>query len=83
MYPIPRLDPETGRVRANPHLGIGSGVDWHFVRNHENSICRTGRTCLVIPGLLQHAGYKESTWLQRELPESEEDKRTIDGNSPR
>lgn len=73
MYPIPRFDPETGRVRAFPGDGVGSGVDWHFIRNHENSVVRTGRTCLVIPGLLRHIGYRDSTWLERDLPESTAD----------
>lgn len=74
MWPITKFDPETGRQRAKPNDGIGSGVDWHFIRNHENSVCRTGRTCLVIPGLVQHLGYDQSTWLDRELPESDSDK---------
>ena len=74
MMPIPRLDPETGRVRAKPDRGTGSGVDWWLIRNHENSVCRTGRTNLVIPGLVVHAGYDKSTWLDRELPESDRDK---------
>ena len=77
MFPIPRFDPETGNIRAKPNDGMGSGVDWWFIRNHENSVCKTGRTCLVIPGLVQHLGYKDSTWLKRELPESEKDKKTI------
>ena len=77
LMPIPRFDPETGRVRARPNDGIGSGVDWWLIRNHENSICRTGRTCLVMPGLVQHAGYNKSTWLSRELPESDSDKEKI------
>lgn len=74
LMPIPRLDPETGRVRARPNDGMGSGVDWWLIRNHPNSVCRTGRTCLVVPGLVQHIGYDKSTWLNRELPESESDK---------
>jgi glycosyltransferase involved in cell wall biosynthesis len=78
MYPITRFDPETGNVRAKPNNGIGSGVDWHFIRNHPNSVCKSGKTCLVIPGLVKHMGYKESTWLNRELPESESDKRAIE-----
>ena len=77
MYPIPRIDPETGRVRAKPNDGRGSGVDWWFVRTHENSVCRTGRTNLVFPGMMVHAGYDKSTWLNRELPESEADKRVV------
>jgi glycosyltransferase involved in cell wall biosynthesis len=77
MFPIPRLDPETGRVRAKPNDGMGSGVDWHFIRNHPNSVCRTGRNCLVIPGLVSHMGYDRSTWLARELPESERDKARV------
>jgi glycosyltransferase involved in cell wall biosynthesis len=79
MFPIPRFDPETRSVRAKPNDGIGSGVDWWFIRNHENSVCRTGRTCLVIPGLVKHLGYKESTWLKRELPESASDIEAIEG----
>lgn len=74
LMPIPRLDPETGRIRARPNDGMGSGVDWWLIRNHPNSVCRTGRTCLVVPGLVQHIGYDRSTWLDRELPESESDK---------
>lgn len=77
LMPIPRLDPETGRVRAKPNDGMGSGVDWWLIRNHENSVCKTGRTCLVMPGLVQHAGYDKSTWLKRELPESDSDKEKI------
>lgn len=77
MWPIPRFDPETMRVRAKPNDGMGSGVDWHFIRNHEKSVCRSLKTCLVIPGLCQHMGYKDSTWLKRELPESDKDKATI------
>lgn len=73
MMPIPRLDPETERVRAKPNDGVGSGVDWWFIRNHENSVCRSGRTNLVIPGLVVHAGFDKSTWLSKELPESESD----------
>lgn len=74
MMPIPRLDQETGQVRARPNDGMGSGVDWWLIRNHLNSVCKTGRTNLVMPGLCQHAGFDRSTWLQRELPESEADK---------
>ena len=77
LMPIPRLDPETGRVRAKPNDGMGSGVDWWLIRNHENSVCKTGRTCLVIPGLVKHAGYTQSTWLKRELPESDSDKAAL------
>lgn len=77
LMPIPAFDPETCRLRARPNDGIGSGVDWWLIRNHENSVCKTGRTCLVMPGLVQHAGYDRSTWLPRELPESESDKERI------
>jgi hypothetical protein len=75
--PIPRFDPETGQVRARPNDGMGSGVDWWLIRNHERSICKTGRTCLVVPGLVVHAGYDKSTWLKRELPESDADKLAV------
>jgi hypothetical protein len=78
MFPIPRLDPETGRTRAKPNDGMGSGVDWHFLRNHERSVVRSGRTCLVMPGLVRHAGYRDSTWLDRELPESESDRKAME-----
>jgi hypothetical protein len=77
MWPIPRIDPETGQERGKPHAGMGSGVDWHFVRVHPKSVCRTGKTNLIIPGLVRHAGYKDSTWLKRELPESANDLRVI------
>lgn len=77
LIPIPRLDPETGQVRAKPNDGMGSGVDWWLIRNHENSVCKTGRTCLVIPSLCQHAGFDSSTWLKRELPESPDDKEMV------
>ena len=74
MWPIPAFDPETGRLRAKPHDGMGSGVDWWFIRNHENSVCKSGKTCLVLPGLVKHLGYDQSTWLDREMPESDLDK---------
>lgn len=74
LMPIPAFDPETGSMRGRPNDGLGSGVDWWMIRNHENSVCRTGRTCLVMPGLVRHIGYDRSTWLGRELPESEVDK---------
>lgn len=74
LMPIPAFDPETNRPRARPHDGMGSGVDWWLIRNHQNSVCRTGRTCLVAPGLVTHLGYDKSTWLKRELPESDADK---------
>ena len=77
LMPIPAFDPETGRLRAKPNDGMGSGVDWWLIRNHENSVCKTGRTCLVMPGLVQHAGYDQSTWLKRELPESQSDKEKV------
>lgn len=80
MWPISRIDPETGRERGRPNNGLGSSVDWWFVRNHDNSVCKSGRTNLIIPGLLQHAGYDKSTWLKRELPESEYDKTLIKEN---
>jgi hypothetical protein len=77
MFPIPPFNLETGRFRAKPNDGWGSGVDWHFIRNHANSVQKTGRMCLVIPGLIKHLGYNESTWLDRELPESDSDKEEI------
>lgn len=79
MMPIPRFDPETGQVRAKPNDGMGSGVDWWLIRNHENSVAKSGRSCLVMPGLCQHAGYDKSTWLARELPESDADKEKVKG----
>ncbi|MHB8407878.1 MAG: glycosyltransferase family 2 protein [Acidiferrobacterales bacterium] len=78
MLPIPPVDPETGRLRGKPNDGLGSGVDWHFMRIHPRSAEKTSRQCLVIPGLLLHMGYKESTWLKRELPESVADKQAIE-----
>lgn len=77
MLPIPPIDPETDRIRARPNNGMGSGVDWHFMRNHWKSVERMGGKCLVMPGLIQHMGYDKSTWLNRELPESESDKEKI------
>jgi hypothetical protein len=77
LMPIPRFDPETGQIRAKPNDGMGSGVDWWLIRNHENSVCKTGRTCLVMPGLVVHAGFDKSTWLKTDLPESEADKSEI------
>lgn len=76
LMPIPRWDPETRNIRAKPNDGMGSGVDWWLIRNHPDSVCKSGRTNLVMPGLVVHAGYKDSTWLQngREMPESESDK---------
>jgi hypothetical protein len=69
MLPVPRMDPETGKERAKPNDGIGSGIDWHFVRNHPNSVCKSGRINIVCPGLIKHIGYNKSTWHERELPE--------------
>jgi hypothetical protein len=79
LMPIPPFDPETGKHRAKPNDGMGSGVDWWLIRNHENSVCKTGRTCLVMPGLVQHAGFAQSTWLKdgREMPESDSDKEKV------
>jgi hypothetical protein len=77
MWPLPRLDPETGRERGRPNDGLGSSCDLWFMRNHENSVLKSGRTNLIIPGVLQHAGYAQSTWLARELPESEADKKVM------
>lgn len=80
MWPISRIDPETGRERGRPNDGLGSSVDWWFIRNHPNSVCKTGKTNLILPGTLQHLGYASSTWLKRELPESESDKAAIRGS---
>lgn len=77
MYPIPRLDWETSRVRAKPNDGMGSGVDWWFIRNHPNSVCKSGRTNLVFLNMMFHAGYDKSTWLKREMPESDSDKNHV------
>lgn len=74
MLPIPKIDPETGQERGRPHNGLGSGVDWHFVRVHPNSVVRKGMTNLIIPGLVVHNGYNKSTWLKKDLPELETDK---------
>lgn len=77
LLPIPRFDPETRQIRAKPNDGMGSGVDWWLIRNHPESVCMSGKTNLVIPGLVVHAGYDQSTWLKRELPESDADKAAI------
>ena len=69
MFPITRMDPETGRERAKPNNGMGSGCDWHFIRNHPNSVCKTGRINIVCPGLIKHLGYNQSTWISKDLPE--------------
>lgn len=73
LMPIPAFDPETGRLRGKPNDGIGSSVDWWLIRNHPNSVVKSGRTNLVIPGLVRHIGYEQSTWLDRPLPESDAD----------
>lgn len=69
MYPIPRIDPETGRQRGKPNNGMGSSCDWWFIRNHSNSVCKSGRINLVYPGLIKHIGFNKSTWINRPLPE--------------
>jgi glycosyltransferase involved in cell wall biosynthesis len=69
MLPIARIDPETRRERAKPNDGIGSGIDWWFIRNHPNSVCKSGKINLVYPGLIKHIGYNKSTWHENELPE--------------
>jgi glycosyltransferase involved in cell wall biosynthesis len=71
MLPVPRIDPETRRERGRPNDGLGSGIDWWFIRNHPNSVCRSGKINIVCPGLIKHIGYNKSTWLDRELPEDE------------
>ena len=71
MFPIPRIDPETGKERGKPNNGLGSGVDWFLIRNHPDSVCRAGKINIVYPGLVKHFGYNKSTWLNRDLPEDE------------
>ena len=73
IFPIPVYDPETRKQRAHPHNGIGSSVDWWICRNSNRCLVNTGRYALVVTGLLQHLGYKDSTWLKRELEETQED----------
>jgi len=70
MFPIPRIDPETGRERGKPNNGMGSSCDWWLIRNHSNSVCKSGRTNIVYPGLIKHIGFDRSTWLDRPLPEN-------------
>jgi hypothetical protein len=76
--PSPRYDRETGRVRAKPNDGIGSSVDWYYVRDPQHGLVGRGLTNLVIPGLCQHIGWDSSTWLDRPLPESDADKKKIE-----
>lgn len=71
MIPISHIDPETNQERAKPNNGVGSGFDWWFLRNSENSVCKTGKVNLVIPGLVKHIGNKNSTWFKGVLPENE------------
>jgi hypothetical protein len=83
MWPIPRFDVETGRVRGLPNDGIGSSVDWHFLRDHPGSVQRTGRCCVVVPGLIRHLGHDRSTWLDRSLPEGPADLASMATDWPR
>jgi len=69
MHPIPPVDLETGRLRGRPHDGLGSGVDWHFLRAHPKSPLVCGGTNLVVPGLVTHVGADRSTWFKGTLPE--------------
>lgn len=82
LMPIPAFDVETQRPRARPNDGVGSSVDWWLLRNHALSVTQTGRTNLVIPGLVRHIGYDRSTWLDRALPESEADRREMHAEVP-
>jgi hypothetical protein len=77
MLPIPYYDPETKKRRAKPNDGVGSSADWWLCRNHEKSLVKSGRNCLVIPGQLKHIGADHSSWLNRSLPESIEDRKKI------
>jgi len=58
MLPIPELAPD-GMRRGHPSPNRGSGFDWHFVRDHELSVERTGRTNLIVEGLCTHIGDTE------------------------
>ncbi len=69
MMPIPIIDVETGNIRGKPSNGIGSSVDWFFIRNHKNSVCKSRKTNLVLPGLIKHAGFESSTWFKGSLIE--------------
>lgn len=78
VMPIPPVDGETGQPRGRPHDGLGSGVDWHILRQHLNCLRRKGLSCLVVPDVALHLGYRDSTWLGRDLEEMPEDRAAIE-----
>jgi hypothetical protein len=63
------VNDERGNPRGHPDNGRGSDVDWYFLRGHEKSVLKQNMVNLVIPGLLKHNGYAQSTWLSYILPE--------------
>jgi glycosyltransferase involved in cell wall biosynthesis len=60
---------ELDRPRGHPGNGIGSDIDWYFLRDHDKSVLKRGMTNLVVPGILKHIGADNSTWQKNILPE--------------
>lgn len=65
MYPIPENIPGKSYRRGKPDNGHGSHNDWHFLRDHELSVEKTGKICILYPNLLKHEGAEQSTWGNR------------------
>ncbi len=67
---------ERGNPRGHPGgKGLearGSDCDWWCLRGHPKSALGRGYINLVVPGILKHSGYKDSTWQSKELPEINE-----------
>ena len=59
--PIPILNGD-GTERGFPCSGIGSNVDWHFLRDSPKSLSHLKKKVGVIPGLVTHTGNENSTW---------------------
>lgn len=67
MYPIPENIPGKSYRRGKPDNGHGSHNDWHFLRDHDLSVEKTGKICILYPGLLKHEGAESSTWGNRTI----------------
>lgn len=61
---------ESGVLRGHPGNGRGSDFDWWVLRG-KKGIYGDVFTNLVIPGILEHIGYNQSTWQPNELEEVE------------
>ena len=59
--PVPILNVD-GTKRGLPDYGVGSNVDWHFLRESSHSLKHLKRQTGAIANLVQHTGNDHSTW---------------------